>query len=71
MPIYEYHCNSCGANFEKIISTSASNGPISCEKCSSKKVIKKISAGSYRLSSTSSSIPTGALAGCPSKSGFS
>jgi len=71
MPIYEYHCNSCGLNFEKIISSAASNEPISCEKCSSQKVVKKISSGSYRLSSKSSSVPTGALSGCSSKSGFS
>nr|MBF0221014.1 zinc ribbon domain-containing protein [Desulfobulbaceae bacterium] len=72
MPIYEYHCNTCEVNFEKIVSSSTATEPINCEKCSSQNVVKKISVGNYRLSSsTATTIPSGALSGCSSSSGFS
>ena len=72
MPLYEYKCDKCGVIFEKIVSTSGAAEKIICEKCSSSKVTKIISATSYRLSSSSSnSIPAGALSGCSAKGGFS
>ncbi len=72
MPIYEYRCLACGVSFEKILSSSTSTESIACSHCRSLKVQKKISVTSYRVSSTGvSSIPSGALSGCSSKSGFS
>jgi len=72
MPIYEYQCLDCNAAFEKILSSSVSPEPISCSHCGSAKVRKKISTTSYRLANaSSSSIPSGALSGCSTKSGFS
>lgn len=47
MPIYEYHCNACGTDFEawqKITATGAS-----CEACSSEDTTRKISATSFVL----------------------
>jgi len=41
MPIFEYKCQDCGAQFEKII-TSAS-GSVLCGKCASPRVDKLIS----------------------------
>jgi putative FmdB family regulatory protein len=72
MPIYEYKCSDCKANFEVLIgSASAAGQEIECSKCGSRKVKKTISASSFRISSGRSSIPAGALSGCSSKSGFS
>lgn len=71
MPLYEYRCLDCQAVFEKILSSAASTEIITCEHCASPKVEKKISASSYRLSNSSSPIPSGALSGCSSRSGFS
>jgi len=40
MPIYEYKCNNCGEDFEKLV---FGNKEVSCPKCSSKEVKKKLS----------------------------
>jgi putative FmdB family regulatory protein len=33
MPIYEYHCNKCGANFELLIPRRKTGDAASCEEC--------------------------------------
>ena len=33
MPIYEYRCSSCGANFESIRLVSRADDPIDCKTC--------------------------------------
>lgn len=71
MPIYEYRCQDCNALFEALVTSSAATDDVTCEKCKSKRVKKTISASSFRINSGSSSIPSGALSGCSSKSGFS
>ena len=40
MPIYEYKCNSCGADFELIVN---SDTVISCSECGSSELTKKFS----------------------------
>lgn len=71
MPLYEFKCQDCSTLFETICSSCNAVSDVVCKKCGSKKVKKTISASSYRLSSSSSGIPSGALSGCSSKSGFS
>ena len=71
MPIYEYRCQECKGLFEAIITSTEATTEVSCPKCSSNIVKKTISASSFRISSGSSAIPSGALSGCSSKSGFS
>ena len=71
MPIYEFKCQECSTMFEAICSSCDAVNDVVCKKCGSKKIKKAISASSYRVSSTSSRIPSGALSGCSSKSGFS
>jgi len=71
MPIYEYKCSDCKANFEILVNKSDDEKDIKCTKCGSNKIKKTISASSFRISSGRSSIPAGALSGCSSKSGFS
>ncbi|MCL7487840.1 MAG: zinc ribbon domain-containing protein [Desulfobulbaceae bacterium] len=70
MPIYEYVCKDCKAHFEVLVSLT-SGKTIKCEKCSSLDVKKTVSASSFRMAGSGSSIPSGALSGCSSKSGFS
>ena len=43
MPIYEYSCETCGDDFEKLVSFSASDKMPVCPKCKSEHVHKKIS----------------------------
>ncbi len=71
MPIYEFKCNGCNKKFETILTSSAKVSEVTCPECQSKNIKKTISASSYRLASTSSSIPAGALSGCSSRGGFS
>ncbi len=43
MPVYEYHCGKCGADFEELVPQS--NGPKSmkCPKCSAAGATRKFS----------------------------
>jgi len=43
MPIYEYICNQCGNEFEKMVPFSQANTPPSCPKCQAKETQKKLS----------------------------
>jgi putative FmdB family regulatory protein len=71
MPIYEFRCQKCDTLFEALVSSTNTDG-VECKKCGSKEVKKAISAASYRLASSSGGkIPSGALSGCSSGSGFS
>ncbi len=71
MPIYEFKCRDCSKKFETILTSSAKISTVVCPKCESKNIKKTISASSYRLASSSSAIPAGALSGCSSRGGFS
>lgn len=71
MPIYEFKCRECSKKFETILTSSAKVSTVVCPQCESKNIMKTISASSYRLASSSSSIPAGALSGCSSRGGFS
>ncbi|MBU1406514.1 MAG: zinc ribbon domain-containing protein [Proteobacteria bacterium] len=71
MPIYEYRCQDCKALFETIVTSAEAATEVVCPKCSSSMVKKTISASSFRISSGSNSIPSGALSGCSTQSGFS
>lgn len=70
MPIYEYVCSICKTHFEELVSTTSPE-ILRCPKCDSVKVKKTMSTTSFRMSHGGSSIPSGALSGCSSKSGFS
>ncbi len=70
MPLYEYHCNECGEEFEKMVRFSEANQSPVCPVCQSEDTRKKISAiaargnplGGVSLSSGGS---------CGSRGGFS
>lgn len=70
MPIYEYVCTECRNHFEELVSAT-SREIIRCPGCKSVKVKKTISAATVRTGQSGPSIPSGALSGCSSKSGFS
>jgi putative FmdB family regulatory protein len=40
MPIYEYSCRECGAEFEKLV---AARATVDCPSCASGQVIRRIS----------------------------
>ena len=43
MPVYEFHCDACKADFDEIVSMSARNQKVTCPKCGSKKTARKLS----------------------------
>lgn len=48
MPIYEYRCNSCGAELEKL--QKISDSPlVQCPECGKDALVKLVSASSFRL----------------------
>jgi putative FmdB family regulatory protein len=57
MPIYEYQCVECGEQFEKLVRSSAPADSVTCPKCGSKNVQKKLSVfgvgGGHKTSSAS------------------
>ncbi|WP_299983421.1 zinc ribbon domain-containing protein [Desulfobacula sp.] len=46
MPIFEYKCNQCKKEFEKLVFAGEEN-KISCPECKSLEVVKKMSATSF------------------------
>ena len=43
MPLYEYHCNDCGEDFDKLVNFSQANEAQPCPGCGSSQTHKKIS----------------------------
>jgi putative FmdB family regulatory protein len=63
MPIYEYHCNACNADFEKLVF--GANPEVACSQCGSKKTEKLLSRfGMGRSSSGSPADTSSAGSGC-------
>ncbi len=69
MPIYEFHCEDCGKNFERLVMIASALDSVTCKHCKSSNIKKILSATSSQP--PKSSIPSGALSGCSSSSGFS
>ncbi|MCY3020078.1 MAG: zinc ribbon domain-containing protein, partial [Planctomycetota bacterium] len=43
MPIYEYHCRSCGQEFEQLVRSMKTDAEALCPQCGSKEVERKLS----------------------------
>ncbi len=72
MPLYEYHCNTCGENFEKMVRFSEQEQVPECPECHSHDTRKRISlfAGAG-LSAHSGGSSSGSSCSAPRNSGFS
>lgn len=66
MPIFEYRCKGCKAEFEKLVFRS-DDTDIMCPACKSNRVEKKMSAASVMSGSQSSGFSGGGCAPSPSK----
>ena len=69
MPIYEYHCEDCGKDFEYLVIGKADP---ECEACNSRKVTRLMSACGHKSggeSGGSYAPSSGASSGCASCSG--
>jgi putative FmdB family regulatory protein len=61
MPVYEYHCEECGKNFDLFIRSTTQRGEPKCPHCGSKKAKKAISL--FGVGGTSSGLDLGASCG--------
>jgi putative FmdB family regulatory protein len=43
MPIYEYRCDDCGAEFEKRVARAADSNKVSCPSCGEKRLTMRLS----------------------------
>jgi len=50
MPIYEYHCQDCGKNFEELVSSEAAK--VKCTECGSENTTKLISCCRFKTGGT-------------------
>jgi len=48
MPIFDFSCDQCGHQFEKLVKSSESDAP-NCISCNSDQVTRQISAPAFRL----------------------
>jgi putative FmdB family regulatory protein len=53
MPIYEYQCNSCKTNFQRLILRGEEEAVLSCPKCGAAQPRKLISRVAYHVSERS------------------
>ena len=69
MPIYEFVCNSCGNEFEAIVSSTDTTS-VSCESCQGDDVKKVMSASCIKVGGSAAPVGPPKAAGCGG-SGFS
>jgi len=67
MPMFDYKCNSCGHNFDKLVSFSASEKNVECPKCKKQDSNKLLCAPNIPNGGNSSR----SKGACNSPSGFS
>jgi putative FmdB family regulatory protein len=70
MPLYEYQCNECGKEFEKVVRFSEASLNPACPSCQSQDTKKKISSFAS-LGSSFSGTSASTSSGCSSSGGFS
>jgi putative FmdB family regulatory protein len=71
MPLYEYQCNNCGKNFEKMMRFSEANLLPVCPACQSQDTRKKISAVASFNASLGNNNLSSSGGSCGSRGGFS
>ena len=71
MPLYVYHCNECGDDFEKIVRFSEADLVQSCPACQSQDTKKKISAAVSFSATLNTGSFSSSSSSCGSGGGFS
>jgi len=70
MPLYEYRCAECGAEFEKMLRFSESDLSPACPKCESPQTQKKLSKV-VSFGPASAGLSSSSASSCGSRGGFS
>lgn len=69
MPIYEYTCTSCGAQFDQLIRSAQDEQSVTCPKCSARKVERRPSVFAAHGSTAATSQPRGGCGRCGDPNG--
>ncbi len=64
MPIYEYHCKSCGHQFDALRSFIDADKPITCENCGKETTFRVISSFFVPGQASSAKSGGGTCSGC-------
>ncbi len=64
MPLYEYVCKKCGAEFEELTRSSNSGEAVACRACGSRSVTRLLSAFAVHASAGSSAPEPGPCGAC-------
>jgi putative FmdB family regulatory protein len=70
MPVYSFHCKSCGKEFDKILKTQDISA-VTCTFCESFEIKRTKSKAGFLQKSGTGVVPAGALSGGSCRSGFS
>ena len=66
MPIFEYACDDCGTQFEKLVRRSEEDNAVECPSCGQDHVRTKISSFAPRANGIArDAAPAPSCAGCP------
>ncbi len=67
MPIYEYQCTDCGAEFQDLVLSRSAESDVTCKQCSSSNVGRMLSAAAVHSGAVASGakpVPTPRQGGC-------
>ncbi len=64
MPLYEFRCDECEEEFEKLVRSASAVNEVDCPSCGSRKVTKRMSAFAAQLNGTRSSFGSSSSSDC-------
>jgi putative FmdB family regulatory protein len=64
MPLFEFVCSDCNRPFEELVRSASAISEVTCPKCGSSQVNKKISTFASRVSGSSFSLGASPAASC-------
>jgi putative FmdB family regulatory protein len=64
MPMFEFHCSSCEADFEELVPSADAAKKVACPRCNARQVTRKLSVFAARTAQPKQAGPA-----CPMSSG--
>ena len=64
MPIYEFHCEKCGRDFEELVRGGGSRPKVACPRCGGRKCHKLMSASRFISKGADGTTVSSSAGGC-------
>ncbi len=64
MPLYEFRCDDCEEEFEKLVRSASAVHEVDCPSCGSRKVTKRMSAFAAQVTGTRSNLGRASASDC-------